>query len=37
MVIPRINGRPPSHAAVMEAVKKFGPQRFGQFIIRIKN
>ena len=24
MVMPRINGRPPSHAASMEAMKKFG-------------
>jgi hypothetical protein len=30
MVIPRISGKPPSHAALMQAPKKFGPQRLGQ-------
>ena len=30
MVMPRINGSPPSQAAAIEAAKKFGPQRFGQ-------
>ena len=29
IVMPRISGMPPSQAAVIEAAKKFGPQRLG--------
>ena len=34
IVIPRISGSPPSHAALMADAKKFGPQRFGQRLAR---